>query len=84
MVLPVKTATRHSGTEKREALVQVFSCEFCKKYLEHHFYRTSPGDCFCTGTNFTIYHQADRKRAREALIEKYLTVFFSDAQFFET
>ena len=31
---------------KKEALTQVFSCEFCEISKEHLFYTTPPGDCF--------------------------------------
>ena len=32
---------------KREALAQVFYCEFCKTFKNTSFYRTPPGDWFC-------------------------------------
>ena len=33
---------------KKEALAQVFSCEFCETFKNKFFYRTPPDDCFCT------------------------------------
>ena len=32
---------------KRETPAQVFSCEFCKKFLEHLFHRTPPNGYSC-------------------------------------
>ena len=31
---------------RKETPAQVFSCEFCKKFLEQLFYRAPPGYCF--------------------------------------
>ena len=47
-----KVAGLYSATLlKEKTLTQVFSDELCK-ILRHFFYRTFPGDCFCSTENY--------------------------------
>ena len=36
----------HQSLLLKKTLALVFSCEFCKIFKKHFFYRTHPDDCF--------------------------------------
>ena len=40
---------------KKEALTQLFSCEFCEIFKSIYFHRTPPGGCFWNNQNFKYF-----------------------------